>query len=79
MPIGIVGGELSNGSLADTLASGQVWRLLSPAFSAFWLDASNLQPDVGYGISGRQVEALQGGRTLLLLLVLAGVLANLAQ
>ncbi|MGM0826167.1 MAG: rhomboid family intramembrane serine protease [Pseudomonadota bacterium] len=78
VPIGIVGGELSYGSLADTLASGQVWRLLSPAFLHFgWMHLIFNLMWVWY--FGRQVEALQGGRTLLLLVLLAGVLANLAQ
>lgn len=78
VPIGIVGGELSYGSLADTLASGQVWRLLAPAFLHFgWMHLIFNLMWVWY--FGRQVEALQGGRTLLLLVVLAGVLANLAQ
>jgi GlpG protein len=78
VPIGIVGGELSYGSLADTLASGQVWRLLSPAFLHFgWMHLIFNLMWVWY--FGRQVEAFQGGRTLLLLLVVAGVLANLAQ
>lgn len=78
VPIGIVGGELAYGSLTDTLASGQVWRLLSPAFLHFgWMHLIFNLMWVWY--FGRQVEALQGGRTLLLLLVVAGVLANLAQ
>ena len=40
VPVGVSGGQLVYGSLPDTLLSGQVWRLLSPAFSdrpAFWL------------------------------------------
>lgn len=78
VPINIVSGELSYGSLADTLTSGQVWRLLSPAFLHFgWMHLIFNLMWVWY--FGRQVEALQGGRTLLLLVVLAGVLANLAQ
>ncbi|SES26567.1 GlpG protein [Vreelandella subterranea] len=78
VPIGFVGGELSYGSLAGTLASGQVWRLLSPAFLHFgWMHLIFNLMWVWY--FGRQVEAFQGGRTLLLLLVVAGVLANLAQ
>ncbi|MCW4153091.1 MULTISPECIES: rhomboid family intramembrane serine protease [Halomonadaceae] len=78
VPIGIVGGELTYGSLTETLASGQVWRLLSPAFLHFgWMHLIFNLMWVWY--FGRQVEALQGGRTLLLLLVVAGVLANLAQ
>ena len=78
VPIDIVSGELSYGSLADTLASGQVWRLLSPAFLHFgWMHLIFNLMWVWY--FGRQVEVLQGGRTLLLLVVLAGVLANIAQ
>ena len=78
VPIGIVGGELTYGSLTETLASGQVWRLLSPAFLHFgWMHLIFNLMWVWY--FGRQVEAFQGGRTLLLLLVVAGVLANLAQ
>lgn len=78
VPIDIVGGELTYGSLTETLASGQVWRLLSPAFLHFgWMHLIFNLMWVWY--FGRQVEAFQGGRTLLLLLVVAGVLANLAQ
>jgi GlpG protein len=78
VPIDIVSGELSYGSLADTLVSGQVWRLLSPAFLHFgWMHLIFNLMWVWY--FGRQVEVLQGGRTLLLLVVLAGVLANIAQ
>ncbi|SDO07497.1 rhomboid family intramembrane serine protease [Vreelandella arcis] len=78
VPIGIAGGELTYSSLTDTLASGQVWRLLSPAFLHFgWMHLIFNLMWVWY--FGRQVEALQGGRTLLLLLVVAGVGANLAQ
>lgn len=78
VPIGIVGGELTYGSLTETLTSGQVWRLLSPAFLHFgWMHLIFNLMWVWY--FGRQVEALQGRRTLLMLLVVAGVLANLAQ
>lgn len=78
VPIGIASGELTYGSLTDTLVSGQVWRLLSPAFLHFgWMHLIFNLMWVWY--FGRQVEALQGGRTLLLLLVFAGILANLAQ
>ncbi|SNY95673.1 rhomboid family intramembrane serine protease [Halomonas sp. hl-4] len=78
VPIGIANGELAYGSLSDTLSSFQIWRLLSPAFLHFgWMHLIFNLMWVWY--FGRQVEALQGGRTLLLLLVVAGVLANLAQ
>ncbi|MCA1772225.1 MAG: rhomboid family intramembrane serine protease [Halomonas sp.] len=79
IPTTFVGKDLvSYGSLTDTLASGQIWRLLSPAFLHFgWMHLIFNLMWVWY--FGRQVETLQGGRTLLLLLVVAGVLANLAQ
>ncbi len=47
VPVGISGGQLVYGSLADTVLGGQVWRLLSPRIPAFWLDAPDIQPDVG--------------------------------
>ncbi|MBS3670471.1 rhomboid family intramembrane serine protease [Vreelandella boliviensis] len=78
VPIGISGGELVFGNLTQTLTSGQVWRLLSPAFLHFgWMHLIFNLMWVWY--FGRQVEALQGSRTLLLLLVVAGIGANVAQ
>ncbi|WP_386078483.1 rhomboid family intramembrane serine protease [Vreelandella sp. F11] len=78
VPIGISGGELAFGNLTQTLTSGQVWRLLSPAFLHFgWMHLIFNLMWVWY--FGRQVEALQGSRTMLLLLVVAGIGANVAQ
>ncbi|PCF95800.1 rhomboid family intramembrane serine protease [Vreelandella nigrificans] len=78
VPIGIAGGQLVYGSLGDTLASGQVWRLLSPAFLHFgWMHLIFNLMWVWY--FGRQVEQLQGSRTMLWLLLFAGIGANLAQ
>ena len=78
VPIGISGGELVFGNLTQTLTSGQVWRLLSPAFLHFgWMHLIFNLMWVWY--FGRQVEALQGSRTMLLLLVVAGIGANVAQ
>jgi GlpG protein len=79
IPTTFIGRDLvSFGSLTETLTSGQIWRLLSPAFLHFgWMHLIFNLMWVWY--FGRQVEAFQGGRTLLLLLVVAGVLANLAQ
>lgn len=78
VPIGISGGELVMGNLSQTLFSGQLWRLLSPAFLHFgWMHLIFNLMWVWY--FGRQVEALQGSRTMLLLLIVAGIGANLAQ
>ncbi|WGI24000.1 rhomboid family intramembrane serine protease [Halomonas alkaliantarctica] len=78
VPIGISGGELVFGNLSQTLASGQVWRLLSPAFLHFgWMHLIFNLMWVWY--FGRQIEALQGSRTMLLLLIVAGIGANVAQ
>ncbi|MCA8866441.1 MULTISPECIES: rhomboid family intramembrane serine protease [unclassified Halomonas] len=78
VPIGISGGELVFGNLTQTLTSGQVWRLLSPAFLHFgWMHLIFNLMWVWY--FGRQVEVLQGSRTMLLLLVVAGIGANVAQ
>lgn len=78
VPIGIAGGELVFGNLTQTLSSGQVWRLLSPAFLHFGLMhlIFNL---MWVWYFGRQIETLQGSRTMLLMLLVAGVGANLAQ
>jgi GlpG protein len=78
VPIGIAGGELVFGTLSQTLASGQIWRVLSPAFLHFgWMHLIFNLMWVWY--FGRQIEALQGSRTMLLLLIVAGIGANIAQ
>ncbi|CAD5254129.1 MULTISPECIES: rhomboid family intramembrane serine protease [Halomonadaceae] len=78
VPIGISEGELVFGNLSQTLTSGQVWRFLSPAFLHFgWMHLIFNLMWVWY--FGRQIEALQGSRTMLLLLIVAGVGANVAQ
>lgn len=78
VPIGFSGGELVFGTLSQTLTSGQVWRLLSPAFLHFgWMHLIFNLMWVWY--FGRQIEALQGSLTMLLLLLVAGVGANIAQ
>ncbi|MDQ7733016.1 rhomboid family intramembrane serine protease [Halomonas sp. SpR1] len=78
VPIGISGGELVFGNLTQTLTSGQVWRLLSPAFLHFgWMHLIFNLMWVWY--FGRQIEALQGSRTMLLLLIVSGIGANVAQ
>ncbi|HDZ45687.1 hypothetical protein LCGC14_0098010 [marine sediment metagenome] len=78
VPIGIAGGELVFGTLSQTLTSGQIWRVLSPAFLHFgWMHLIFNLMWVWY--FGRQIEALQGSRTMLLLLIVAGIGANIAQ
>lgn len=79
VPLGVApGGTLAVGSLVEALLAGQVWRPLSPAFLHFggmhlvfnmlWL-----------WYFGRQVEVLQGSGRMLLILLTAGIGANLAQ
>lgn len=78
VPVGISGGQLVYGSLADTVLGGQVWRLLSPAFLHFgWMHLIFNLMWVWY--FGRQIELLQGSKMMLLLLLVAGIGANLAQ
>lgn len=78
VPVGVSGGQLVYGSLTETVMSGQVWRLLSPAFLHFgWMHLIFNLMWVWY--FGRQVEFLQGSRTMLLLLIVAGIGANIAQ
>ncbi|MFG6667557.1 rhomboid family intramembrane serine protease [Halomonas sp. HNIBRBA4712] len=78
VPVGSVNGSLVAAGLSETLASGQLWRLLSPAFLHFGLMhlIFNL---MWVWYFGRQVELLQGSRAMLMLLLLAGVGSNLAQ
>ena len=78
VPIAVVGGGLAFGSLVEALASGQVWRLLSPAFLHFgWMHLIFNMMWLWY--FGRQVETLQGSGRMLMILLLSGVGANLAQ
>ncbi|HCR98110.1 MULTISPECIES: rhomboid family intramembrane serine protease [Halomonas] len=78
VPIEISGNQFVYRSLTDGLINGQVWRLLSPAFLHFgWMHLIFNLMWLWY--FGRQVEVLQGSRTMLLLLLVAGIGANLAQ
>ncbi|TDO06208.1 MULTISPECIES: rhomboid family intramembrane serine protease [Halomonas] len=78
VPLVVVNGGLAFGNLGDALASGQVWRLLSPAFLHFgWMHLIFNMLWLWY--FGRQVEALQGSARMLALLLVAGIGANLAQ
>ena len=72
VPVGISGGQLVYGSLADTVMGGQVWRLLSPAFLHFgWMHLIFNLMWVWY--FGRQIELRQGSKMMLLLLLVAGI------
>ncbi|MGE4535052.1 rhomboid family intramembrane serine protease [Halomonas sp.] len=79
VPLGISPeGGLAVGTLAEALAAGQVWRLLSPAFLHFgWMHLIFNMLWLWY--FGRQVESLQGSGRMLLLVVAAGIGGNLAQ
>lgn len=78
VPVIVVQGGLAFGDLGEALASGQVWRLMSPAFLHFgWMHLIFNMLWLWY--FGRQVEALQGSRRMLTLLLVAGIGANLAQ
>lgn len=77
-PIGVVGGSLAVGTLNDTLASGQLWRLVSPALMHFgWTHLIFNMLWLWY--FGRQIEALQGSLRLLGIVILSALVANLAQ
>ncbi|MDT8895940.1 rhomboid family intramembrane serine protease [Halomonas sp. I1] len=77
-PVGIVDGQPAPGSLGQGLASGQVWRLLSPIFLHFgWMHL--IFNMLWLWFFGRQVEAIHGGRRMLTLLLLSGIGGNLAQ
>lgn len=78
VPLGVINGSLAVGSLPEALASGQVWRLLSPAFLHFgWMHLIFNMLWLWY--FGRQVEALQGSLRMLTILLASGIGANLAQ
>lgn len=78
VPVAVVGGSLSLGSLAETLASGQIWRLISPAFLHFgWMHLIFNMLWLWY--FGRQVEALQGSGRMLALFGISALGGNLAQ
>lgn len=78
VPLGVINGSLAVGSLVEAMLAGQVWRLLSPAFLHFgWMHLTfNL---LWLWYFGRQVETLQGSGRMLLILLAAGIGANLAQ
>ncbi|MBZ5488933.1 rhomboid family intramembrane serine protease [Halomonas aquamarina] len=78
VPVSVVGNQLMYASLSDALATGQFWRLLSPAFLHFgWMHLIFNLMWLWY--FGRQVETLQGSRAMLLLILVAGIGANIAQ
>ncbi|MDR5904187.1 rhomboid family intramembrane serine protease [Franzmannia qiaohouensis] len=78
VPLGVSNGSLVAMPLGEALASGQVWRLLSPAFLHFgWMHLIFNMLWLWY--FGRQIEALQGSRQILMLVLVSGIGANLAQ
>ncbi|MFI0474533.1 rhomboid family intramembrane serine protease [Halomonas sp. HMF6819] len=78
VPVGVANGQLVAQSLMETLTGGQLWRLLTPAFLHFSLMhlIFNL---MWVWYFGRQIEALQGSRVMVALLLVAGIGSNLAQ
>ncbi|MGC3873614.1 rhomboid family intramembrane serine protease [Halomonas sp. GXIMD04776] len=77
-PLGIVGNQLSVGTLGDTLVTGQLWRLISPAFLHFgWTHLIFNMLWLWY--FGRQIEALQGPLRLLGVVIISALVSNLAQ
>ncbi|GHE22848.1 rhomboid family intramembrane serine protease [Halomonas urumqiensis] len=78
VPLGVANGSLAVGSLQDVLLGGQLWRLLSPAFLHFgWMHLIFNMLWLWY--FGRQVESLHGSGRMLVIVLLAGIGANLAQ
>ncbi|PRY61635.1 GlpG protein [Vreelandella songnenensis] len=78
VPVSVAGNQLVYEGLSDTLMAGQLWRLLSPAFLHFgWMHLIFNLMWLWY--FGRQIEALQGSKTMLLLVLVAGIGANIAQ
>lgn len=78
VPLGVANGTLLALPLSEALASGQVWRLLSPAFLHFgWMHLIFNMLWLWY--FGRQIEALQGSWRMVLIVLLSGVGANIAQ
>lgn len=77
-PISVFGASLHIGTLADTLTSGQWWRLVSPAFLHFgWMHLIFNMLWLWY--FGRQIEALQGSLRLLGVVLVSALISNLAQ
>lgn len=78
VPVWMADNSMVAAGLGETLASGQVWRLMTPAFLHFGLMhlIFNL---MWVWYFGRQIELLQGSKTMLALLLVAGIGANLAQ
>ncbi|EPC01365.1 hypothetical protein L861_12390 [Litchfieldella anticariensis FP35 = DSM 16096] len=78
VPIAVVNGSLVLGNLGEAMTSGQVWRLFTPALLHFgWMHLIFNMLWLWY--FGRQIEAIQGSRRMLLIVLITAVGANLAQ
>ncbi|ODC05158.1 hypothetical protein BFW38_03560 [Terasakiispira papahanaumokuakeensis] len=77
-PLQFSGQYVTISGLETMLASGQWWRFITPIFMHFGLMhlIFNL---MWVWVLGGRLEAIQGSRRTLLIIVLAGVLSNLAQ
>lgn len=77
-PVAWVGGQYRFLGLGETLAQGEWWRLLSPMFLHFGL------LHLGFNllwvwVIGQRIEVVNGTATLLLLITLSSLCANLTQ
>ncbi|WP_110665965.1 rhomboid family intramembrane serine protease [Salinicola halophilus] len=78
VPLEIVGDRLMAGNLEHTLASGQLWRLVTPVLLHFgWMHIVFNMLWLWY--FGRQIEAIQGRRWLAPIVLVAAIGSNLAQ
>nr|WP_110687891.1 rhomboid family intramembrane serine protease [Salinicola aestuarinus] len=78
VPLEVVGDRVMAGDLGHTFASGQLWRLVTPALLHFgWMHIVFNMLWLWY--FGRQIEAIQGWRWLAPIVLVAAVGSNLAQ
>lgn len=77
-PVELTGTRLVQGTLSETLISGQLWRLMTPIFLHFSMThlAFNVALFAGFG---RRIEAGAGSATLLATIVVSGIVSNVVQ
>jgi len=78
VPVTLVGNGVQVGALGETLASGQLWRLLTPALMHFgWMHLIFNMLWLWY--FGRQIESLHGSRRFVWVVLASALGSNLAQ
>lgn len=78
VPVGIQGNQLVSGELSDVLASGELWRFLTPMFLHFgWLHL--VFNSLWVWELGRLIEQQQKSHTLIFVVVLSSLVANFSQ